>query len=129
MIFLLFLISVLTYVLYRCIVYFVVANRHLKRMEKANLEYFEHEKEARHTHTHLAGVILIFCCGIMLEFGLFFLFVDMFIFHIPPHPSLSNFLFGVLGLYMVSNAWYIKHVQEEEAGKFDHRAHKASDEK
>jgi hypothetical protein len=120
MIFLLLLIAVLSYVLIRCVLYFRVAFKHIKHIRDSAEEYFEAEKAIKHTHAHLAGVILIFCCGCLMMAGLFFIGVDIFYFKRPVPPELMNYLFGVSAVYLLSNAWYIKHVQEEEEGKFDH---------
>ena len=120
MIFLLTFISVLAYVLVRCVLYFRIAFRHIRKLKSSGNEYFESEKAIKHTRAHLAGVMLIFCCGLLLMAGLFFIGIDKFVYDRPVNQHLMNYVFGVSSVYLLSNAWYIKHVQEEEEGKFDH---------
>lgn len=112
--FLLFPIITLGILLIHCVHLFFISERHRKHIVKNGSD----SVELRHNQEHLAGVILMFFCGSLLESGLILIFIDRFIIDAPVSPSLFNYVSGMMGVYLIANIWYIVHLKKEESGFF-----------
>ena len=76
-------------------------------------------KELKHNHEHLAGVILMIFCSLMMLLGLVLLFYQHYILQESVDEILINYLAGVFGVFMIANIWYVRHIKKEERGKYN----------
>ncbi len=112
--FILYPIVVLGIMLTHCAHLFLISRRHRKHI----LENGSDPVDLRHNQEHLAGVVLMFFCGTLLEIGMVLIFIDLFVIGIAATQNLLSYMWGMMGTYLIANIWYVTHLKREESGFF-----------
>jgi len=114
MILLIFCILILLFLLISSFKVFLqtLKNHKVLGIKKTKKDEFIHNSE----HVAISGLIVI--SSIMLISGMIILFFDQFIFDIVPKDHIINFLSGSIGVFAISNMWFLKHIEKEENGDF-----------